>query len=65
LPEVVGEAGVLIEPDDVQGLTDAMQRLIDDPAWRTLLRERGFSHVEGFSWEKIARDTLAVYHQVA
>jgi glycosyltransferase involved in cell wall biosynthesis len=65
LPEVVGDAGILIEPDDIEGLANAMQRLIDDPAWRMLLRERGLSHVKKFSWEKTAKETLAVYHQVA
>lgn len=65
LPEVVGDAGILIEPDDVQATADALQRLIDDPAWHATLRERGFRHVEHFSWDRTARETLAVYHQVA
>jgi glycosyltransferase involved in cell wall biosynthesis len=64
LPEIVGEGGLLLEPDDVEGLTAAMERLLsDDTLWEDL-REKGLAHVARFSWEKTARETLAVYREI-
>jgi glycosyltransferase involved in cell wall biosynthesis len=65
LPEVSGPAGVLLEPDDVPGLAAAMQRMVDDAAWRETLRTRGLAHVKQFSWSDAARKTLDVYHRAA
>jgi glycosyltransferase involved in cell wall biosynthesis len=64
LPEIVGDGGLLLEPDDVEGLTAAMERLLsDDTLWEDL-REKGLAHAARFSWEKTARETLAVYQEV-
>lgn len=65
LPEVVGEAGQLVEPDDVPGLADEIQRILDDAEWRETLRARGFEQVRKFSWRQAAKKTLAVYHAAA
>ncbi len=64
LPEVVGDAGEMVEPTDAEGLTALLQRLADDPAhWQQradLCRQRA----SGFSWERCAQETLAVYRKV-
>jgi glycosyltransferase involved in cell wall biosynthesis len=64
LPEIVGDGGLLLEPDDVEGLAGAMEKLLnDDTLWKDL-REKGLAHATKFSWEKTARETLAVYREV-
>ena len=65
LPEVVGEGGRLVEPDDISGLAEEMQRIIDDDQWRETLREKGFENAGRFSWQHTAEKTLALYHEVA
>jgi glycosyltransferase involved in cell wall biosynthesis len=64
LPEIVGEGGLLLEPDDVEGLAAAMGKLLNDDTLREDLREKGLAHAAQFSWEKTARETLAVYREV-
>ncbi len=61
LPEVVGAGGLLIAPDDVTGLADAMTRLASDDALRTALREKALAQAAQFSWRKAAEETRAVY----
>lgn len=65
LPEVVGDAGVLVEPQDTDELADAIRRILDDPLWREDLRKRGFVNARRFSWERTAQKTLELYHRVA
>ncbi|MBC7249972.1 MAG: glycosyltransferase family 4 protein, partial [Anaerolineae bacterium] len=64
LPEVVGEAGLLIDPYDVEGLAAAMRRVLTDRELSTQLRERGLRRARQFSWKEAARQTVAVYEQV-
>lgn len=65
LPEVVGDAGMLIAPEDVEGLTVAMWRVLSDEKLQREMREKGLKRAQTFSWTRAARETLAVYHQVA
>ncbi len=65
LPEVMGDAALLVHPFDVEGLAAAMERLLRDDALRADLRERGLQRAAEFSWERTARETLAVYEWVA
>jgi glycosyltransferase involved in cell wall biosynthesis len=60
LPEVVGEAGMLLPPDDEAAWTDAVVRVMDDEALRARMREAGLERAKLFSWEKAARETLEV-----
>ena len=65
LPEVVGDAALQVSPLDVEALADAMERVLHDPRLRADLRERGLKRAAGFSWERAARETLAVYEWAA
>jgi glycosyltransferase involved in cell wall biosynthesis len=60
LPEVAGEAALLVDPLDVKGMAEDMERLLRDEGLRSQLVERGFQQVRRFSWERCARETLAV-----
>jgi alpha-1,3-rhamnosyl/mannosyltransferase len=61
LPEVVGNAALLIDPLDVDGLADALRRMWDDDALRADLRTRGLARARLYTWENTARLTLEVY----
>jgi glycosyltransferase involved in cell wall biosynthesis len=61
LPEVGGKAAVLVAPQDVSGLAQAMQRVLDDPQLQTELRAAGRIQASRFSWRAMADQTLASY----
>jgi len=65
LPEVVGEAGIMVEPRDVHALAEAMELVLMDKHLRSELRARGLERARQFTWEKAARETLKAYQQVA
>jgi glycosyltransferase involved in cell wall biosynthesis len=65
LPEVAGDAALLVDPHDVEAIAEAMYRLVTDEALRAELTRRGLENVKRFSWEKCARETLAVLEAVA
>ena len=54
LPEVAGDAALLVDPHDVDAIAEAMNRLVTDAALRTELSRRGLANVQRFSWEKCA-----------
>ncbi len=64
LPEVVGDAGILFEPRDTAALTRALARVVSDDALRQKLRAQGPRQAAPFTWERAARETLAVYEAV-
>ena len=64
MPEVVGEAGLLIDPHRVDDLQGAMLRLAQEPELREKLRLAGFEQAQKFSWETSARITLEVFEKV-
>ena len=61
LPEVVGDAGLLIDPHDVDELTVAMWRMLNDPDLRQEMIGKGHRQAARFSWERAARETLEIY----
>jgi glycosyltransferase involved in cell wall biosynthesis len=65
LPEVAGDAAVLVDPYDVEGLADAMARVLDDNDSRADLIARGLVRARHFSWKQAARQTIQVYRQAA
>jgi len=64
LPEVAGDAAVLVSPDDVSGLSHAMERTFTDAALAQSLREKGVRQAARFRWEKTAAQTVTIYRQV-
>lgn len=64
LPEVVGDAALLVNPRDVNEIVNAIARVLTDQTLRNELRVKGFAQAARFSWERAARETLAVYHRV-
>jgi glycosyltransferase involved in cell wall biosynthesis len=60
LPEVAGDAAILVDPEDVDAIADAMLRLSQDESLRQKLIAAGYENVKRFSWEKAARETLDV-----
>jgi len=65
LPEVVGEAGIMVEPRGVEGLAQAMRRVLTDGKLRDDMARRGLEQSMKFSWEKTAEQTQEVYNRVA
>lgn len=61
LPEVAGEAAVFFDPMSVDEMARAIGRVAKDPALQATLRTMGYHNIGRFSWEKAARETLAVY----
>jgi glycosyltransferase involved in cell wall biosynthesis len=61
LPEVAGDAAVMVSPYDTEGLAEAIRRLIEDESLRTTLRNKGLAQAARFSWERTARQTICVY----
>jgi glycosyltransferase involved in cell wall biosynthesis len=64
IPEVVGDAGVLLDPDDQPGWSDAIERILDDAAHAQSLRSSGLTRASQFSWQRTARETAAVYRKL-
>lgn len=64
IPEVVGSAGVLLPPDDAEGMAGALIRLATDEDFQTEMSRRALAQAAHFSWERTARETLAAYHEV-
>jgi glycosyltransferase involved in cell wall biosynthesis len=64
LPEVVGEAGLLVNPDNPEDIARALGRALNDGALRAQMRERGLAQAARFTWERAARETLTVYRKV-
>jgi glycosyltransferase involved in cell wall biosynthesis len=61
LPEVVADAGLMVDPGDVDALADAMLALSRDATLRAALRAKGLVRAATFSWERTAACTIAAY----
>lgn len=64
LPEVVGDAGLMVAPDDVDGLRLSLLQLLDDRAFADDLARRGLERASSFSWERCAQETRSIYTKV-
>lgn len=64
LPEVAGDAALLIDPLDVDALIDALRRVLTDADLAADLRARGRAQAARFSWDRAAAETLTVYRRV-
>ncbi len=64
LPEVVGDSGILVDPDDVEGMREHLRQLLEDRVFAESLGRKGLSRSKMFSWDRCARETFAVYEKV-
>jgi alpha-1,3-rhamnosyl/mannosyltransferase len=64
LEEVAGDAATLVDPTDVNGLTQAIERLLDDPVEAETHRRRGLERSRRFDWQDTAERTIAFYRTV-
>ncbi len=64
MPEVLGEAGMLLDPLDVEAWTEAIIKVVNDEHLRARMRHAGRARAAMFTWERTARATLAVYRRV-
>jgi glycosyltransferase involved in cell wall biosynthesis len=65
LPEVVGEAGVLVDPFDTNAIAHALAEIIEKPDHRAELRVKGLAQAKAFSWRRTAELTLEAYGRAA
>ncbi len=63
LPEVAGDAALLVADGDAAALAAALDRVLSDPEEAALRRARGLAHATGFTWAEAARRTVAVYEE--
>ncbi len=61
IPEVLGDAGILVDLENPNAMTDGMQDLLNNPSLRSSLQKKGVEQAKSFSWEKTAAETLEVY----
>jgi glycosyltransferase involved in cell wall biosynthesis len=64
IPEIVGSAGILIDPTDTRELAESIVFLLKNKEERNRLSQLGIEQAAKFSWEKVARKTLEVYRSV-
>jgi len=64
LPELVGDAALLFDPESVEEMAHCVHRLLEDAPLTAILRERGLQRSAHFSWQRTAAETLEVYSQV-
>jgi glycosyltransferase involved in cell wall biosynthesis len=64
LPEVVGDAGLLVDPSDVEGWCQALRQLLEDEPRRQALATAGQVRAQSFSWRRMAQETVQVYREV-
>lgn len=63
VPEIVGDAGFLVEPDDVRHMAGSILSILVQPDLAAELRQKGLARAAGFNWQSTAHKTFAVYMQ--
>ncbi|HEY4690028.1 MAG TPA: glycosyltransferase family 1 protein [Anaerolineae bacterium] len=64
LPEVVGDAGLLFDPLDVDAIAGAIRQVMSDGQLRADLRRHSLERARQFTWERVAEQTIAIYQSV-
>ncbi len=64
LPEVVGDAGIMVDPYDTDALADAMSRVLSDESLRAEMSAQGLKQAKEFDWERAAQKALSIYREV-
>jgi glycosyltransferase involved in cell wall biosynthesis len=65
LPEVVGDAALLVDPYDIEALAQAMLTVLEDDDLKRQMSKRGITQARKFSWQKAGDELLAVCREVA
>jgi glycosyltransferase involved in cell wall biosynthesis len=65
LPEVCGDAALLVDPDRPAAWRESLLALIAEPARRDALARVGLAHAREFTWERTARELLTIYRAAA
>jgi glycosyltransferase involved in cell wall biosynthesis len=63
LPEAIGEAGLLFDPQNVAELADRLTAVLHNPDLAATMREKGLVQAQKFSWEKAGRETAVIYRK--
>ncbi len=63
LPEVVGDAGLLVDPKDIQAISDGLERILTDSRLAAELSAKGRARAAQFTWQRAAAETAEVYRQ--
>lgn len=64
LPEVVGDAGIMVDPEDPEAIAGGLKRVLTDEELHARMATLGLERASRFSWERVARETLDVYREV-
>jgi glycosyltransferase involved in cell wall biosynthesis len=65
LPEVIGDAGLLVDPRDPEAVAGAVERLLTDDALHASLRHKGLARASSYTWDRCAAATVAAYRRAA
>src|SRR5690606_24650076 len=63
IPEVTGQAALLVDASDPRALSEAIGRALGNPALRATLRAQGLERAASFSWARCARETIVAYER--
>jgi glycosyltransferase involved in cell wall biosynthesis len=64
IPEVVGDAAILVDPFDVSAIAEGIEQVLGNPDLAAELRGRGVARARSFTWDRAARETLDAYQEV-
>ncbi|GAC1387351.1 MAG: glycosyltransferase family 1 protein [Candidatus Saccharimonadales bacterium] len=64
LPEVYGDAAAYFDPLDIQSMAETIEHVLNDPTLRQQLIDQAATHIQRYSWRRMAQQTLAVYDHV-
>ena len=65
MPEVVGEAAILVDPNNIDSMSETMSNLINNNALRKELTQKGFERIKLYSWEKTAQQYIELYQDLS
>jgi alpha-1,3-rhamnosyl/mannosyltransferase len=65
LPEVAGDAGLLVDPHSVESIAEGMRQMLSDEPMRQELVVRGFERVKAYTWEACAQRVIGVFEDAA
>ncbi len=64
LPEVAGDAAILLDPDDIDAWSHSIESLLTDTAMQNKMVEKGYQQASSFTWNKTARETVRIYDSI-